>query len=120
MTGVEREAVRGGGDRRAQWFKGLADLALLRLLRDEPHYGLQILDRLRSEAGLGLAEGSIYPLLHRLERAGLVSSEWRLAEEGGRPRRYYAITDAGAEELGELLAEWRRLRTELGDFLERP
>lgn len=120
MTDDERVEVRTSGDRRSQWFKGLADLALLRLLRDEPQYGLQILDRLRSEAGLGLAEGSIYPLLHRLERAGLVRSEWSLADAGGRPRRYYAITEAGSEEFGELLAEWRRLKTELGDFLERP
>lgn len=104
---------------RAQLLKGLAELGLLSLLRDGPQYGLQILDRLRTEAGLALAEGTIYPLLHRLERTGLVRSEWRLDGEGARPRKYYDLTDRGAAELASQLAEWRRLSRHLNTFLER-
>ena len=70
MTDQERPGSAGapGTHQGAQLLKGLAELALLSVLRGRPHYGLEILDRLRGEAGLGLAEGTIYPLLHRLER----------------------------------------------------
>ena len=71
----------------AQVLKGLAEFAVLSILSDGPHYGLSILERLRDEAGLDVAEGSIYPLLHRLERAGTVVAEWRLDSEQDRPRK---------------------------------
>lgn len=105
--------------RKAQLLKGLAELALLSLLRDRAHYGLEILDRLRAEAGLDLAEGTIYPLLHRLERGGLVAAEWRMESEGARPRKYYRLTDAGTAELVGQSAEWRRIATSLTAFLDR-
>lgn len=113
---TEAEPAEG---QRSQVLKGLAELGLLSLLRDGPQYGLQILERLRAEAGLGLAEGTIYPLLHRLERVGQVRSEWRLDGEGARPRKYYALTEKGAIELASMLAEWRRLSRHLNAFLER-
>lgn len=116
MTYEDTSAAEG---KRAQLFKGLAELALLSLLRDGPCYGLEILDRLRNEAGLSLAEGTIYPLLHRLERAKLVAAEWRLEGEGARPRKYYVLTDAGSRELEASASEWRRISSELNRFLDR-
>ncbi|MGZ8406891.1 MAG: PadR family transcriptional regulator [Caulobacteraceae bacterium] len=102
--------------RQTQLLKGLGELALLGLLRRQPCYGLEILDRLRSEAGLNLAEGAIYPLLHRLEKAGLVAAEWRLDGEGARPRKYYALTAQGRTRFKEQLAEWRRVSASLDAF----
>lgn len=104
--------------RAAQWVRGVAELALLSLLGERPHYGLEMLDRLRTEAALSIAEGTIYPLLHRLERAGFVKSEWRI-ETAERPRRYYALTEAGAAERDGQLREWRRLSARLDGFLTR-
>ena len=117
MTGKERHEADEG--RRAQLLKGLGELALLKLLGDGPCYGLQILERLRAEAGIDLAEGTIYPLLHRLEKAGLTKAEWRLEDEGARPRKYYALTDAGRADLMVQLDSWRRISSTLGAFLER-
>ncbi len=105
--------------RQAQLLKGLAELALLSLLEERAHYGLEILERLRGEAGLGLAEGTIYPLLHRLERSGLTQAEWRLDDGGNRPRKYYALTDVGRRDLALQLADWQRIATALGAFLNR-
>ena len=96
----------------------MAELALLSLLQDRPHYGLEMLDRLRSEAALPMAEGTIYPLLHRLERAGAVKAEWRIVD-GERPRKYYALTPSGASELRAQAAEWTRLSARLDAFLNR-
>lgn len=117
MTGDERSGSPGPD--RAQLLKGLAELALLSVLKGRPHYGLEILDRLRGEAGLGLAEGTIYPLLHRLERAGLTKAEWRIEAEGARPRKYYALTPKGRAELESQSADWRRISAALTAFLDR-
>ena len=105
--------------KQAQLLKGLAELALLSLLKGRAHYGLEILERLRSEAGVDLAEGTIYPLLHRLEKAGQVKSEWRIEEENARPRKYYALTATGKRDLASQLADWRKLSSALSAFLDR-
>ena len=115
----EARPEAAGENRKAQMLKGLAELALLSLLSERAHYGLEILDRLRGDAGMDMAEGTIYPLLHRMEKAGLARSEWRLESEGARPRKYYALTDAGAVELAGQLAEWRRLSGSLNSFFDR-
>jgi PadR family transcriptional regulator PadR len=114
-------SISPGADdgRKTQLLKGLAELALLSLLRDAPLYGLEILDRLRADAGLQLAEGAIYPLLHRLEKAGLTRAEWRIETDGGRPRKYYALTAQGRGELAAQLQDWRVISSRLNAFLER-
>lgn len=117
MTGKERYEADEG--RRSQILKGLGELALLKLLSEAPCYGLEILERLRAEAGIDLAEGAIYPLLHRLEKAGFTKAEWRLEDEGARPRKYYALTEAGRADLAAQLESWRKISTSLGAFLER-
>ncbi|MBM7128933.1 helix-turn-helix transcriptional regulator [Dyella mobilis] len=105
--------------RRSQLLKGLAELAVLSSMRDGPQYGLSILDRLKDQAGLDVAEGSIYPLLHRLERAGSIKAEWRLDEEGTRPRKYYVLTASGHRELDAATDEWGRISQALNSFLNR-
>jgi len=104
--------------RKAQLLRGLMELALLHLLKDRAEYGLEILVRLRRDAGLDVAEGTIYPLLHRLEKSGSIQSDWRVETGGGRPRRYYALTPAGAQELAALAAEWKNISSSLNAFLE--
>jgi PadR family transcriptional regulator PadR len=105
--------------RRSQLLKGLAELAVLSALRDGAEYGLSILDRLRDEAGLDVAEGSIYPMLHRLERAGSIKARWRLDDEETRPRKYYELTKAGREELDAATDEWSRISRALNAFVNR-
>jgi PadR family transcriptional regulator, regulatory protein PadR len=105
--------------RQSQVIKGLGELALLSLLQERAHYGLEILERLRGEAGVDLAEGTIYPMLYRLEKSGRVRSEWRLEESGARPRRYYALTAQGRRDLRKQLGEWHRLASALNRFLDR-
>ena len=104
--------------RSGQLLRGLMEIALLRLLRDRAEYGLEILVQLRRDAGLNVAEGTIYPLLHRLEKAGSIASEWRIDPSGGRPRRYYALTPSGIAELEALTAEWKTISGALNAFLE--
>ena len=81
---------------------------------DEQQYGYSLAQRL-SEKGVEIEQGTLYPLLRRLEEQGLLESEWSVA--GPRPRRYYAISQAGRETLQTLVEEWRALNRVLERLL---
>ena len=82
--------------------RGMIVLAVLSQL-DEEQYGYSLLKRL-SEKGLELDQGTLYPLLRRLESQRLLISNWNV--EGSRPRRYYVISPEGQELLPRLTKEW--------------
>lgn len=115
----DKESDNKTDGRQTQMLKGLGELALLSLFQERAHYGLEILERLRGEAGVDLAESTIYPMLYRLEKSGYIRSEWRLEETGARPRKYYALTPRGKRDLKTQLGEWRRLASALSRFLDR-
>ena len=79
---------------RAQVRKGWIEMAILAILWNGRVYGLEILRLLEEESDLVLAEGTIYPLLNRLRKAGLVAAEWE-ESDSGHPRKYYSLTAAG-------------------------
>jgi len=85
------------------------DLLALAALRAEPLHGYAIIKKIRDRSGgeLELAEGTLYPGLHRLERAGLVKSKW--TTESGRRRRVYELTAKGQGALASRHDEWRQL-----------
>ena len=95
--------------------RGVLLLAVLSQLR-EPKYGYSLIDDLGAR-GLEIDQGTLYPLLRRLESQGLLNSEWDVS--GSRPRRYYVINDAGEATLGELSTEWGNLVEILESLLER-
>jgi len=74
--------------------KGWLELAILASLRDDRLYGLEILRRLETHSDLVMAEGTIYPILNRLKRDGLIDSRW-VESEAGHPRKYYWLTAPG-------------------------
>jgi PadR family transcriptional regulator PadR len=80
---------------RAETLKGHLDGILLAVLEPEPRHGYAIMEALRVRSGgqVDLPTGTVYPALHRLERAGLVQARWSAA--GGRRRRVYQLTPAG-------------------------
>ncbi len=80
----------------------------------EPRYGYALIEQL-SEQGLEIEQGTLYPLLRRLEEQGLLNSEWNV--EGSRPRRYYVISPAGQEVLEALTQEWEHLVTVMDDLM---
>ncbi|GAA0406345.1 PadR family transcriptional regulator [Micromonospora fiedleri] len=81
-------------DRRGQWLRGVLDLCVLALLRDGESYGYELAQALDA-AGVGpIQGGTLYPVLLRLQRTGLVTAQWR-AGESGPARKYYQLTDDG-------------------------
>jgi PadR family transcriptional regulator PadR len=95
--------------RRSQLLRGVLDLCLLAVMEEGPAYGYDMTKRLRARGLSIVAEGSIYPLLGRLESAGLVSTH-REASDGGPPRKYYSPSPRGRRALAAGVEEWRSAR----------
>jgi PadR family transcriptional regulator PadR len=85
--------------------RGVIVLATLSQLR-EPQYGYSLRQAL-AEQGMVVEEGTLYPLLRRLEAQGLLASEWRI--EDGPPRRYYTLSAEGKKLYADLTGSWRNL-----------
>jgi PadR family transcriptional regulator PadR len=93
--------------------RGSLVLATLSQL-DEPKYGYSLIEDL-SKRGLEIEQGTLYPLLRRLEEQGLLESEWNV--EGSRPRRYYIISPDGRMMFEKLKTEWGQLSAVLDELL---
>ena len=100
---------------------GTIDLVLLSALQDRPRYGLEILEHIGARAGglFDMKEGSLYPALHRLVKAGWIDSEWQPSTQGGAQRKVYHLTDSGLEALHEKRQEWQGLRSAVDALLTR-
>src|SRR5437762_7107401 len=87
--------------------KGHLDMLLLTAVQGNPMHGYAIAEtlRVRSDGAFDLPEGTLYPALHRLERAGLLASRW--SEVNGRRRRVYQLTKKGQRALAARHGEWR-------------
>jgi len=98
-----------------EMLKGHLDMIVLAALSTGPAHGYAVIEEIkrRSAGAFDLPEGTIYPVLHRLERAGLLAGRWVTADSGRR-RRVYAITRRGQRELGERRAVWERFSDAIG------
>ena len=94
--------------------RGVIVLAVLSQCNQE-QYGYSLMKSL-SEKGLEIDQGTLYPLLRRLETQGLLSSSWRL--EDARPRRYYLISSTGQEILPRLVNEWESMVLMMRNMLD--
>jgi PadR family transcriptional regulator, regulatory protein PadR len=102
----------------AQMRKGTLQYCVLALLADEERYGFDLVRALAETDGMVTSEGTIYPLLSRLRRDGLVETTWR-ESTSGPPRRYYRLTNAGRDALDGFIDEWGRFRDAVDHFVER-
>jgi len=98
--------------------RGVLQYCVLALLADEERYGFDLVRSLGEVDGMVTSEGTIYPLLSRLRRDGLVESTWRESSQGP-PRRYYAATSRGRAALDAFTQEWSRFRDAVDQLIER-
>ncbi len=98
MTKLQRELKRG-----------TLEMLLLHILAEEPTYGYELLSRLNQRSGgrFDTKEGTLYPVLYRLEEAGLVVPEWEQPDRGV-PRKIYRLTEEGQSRVAEMTSAWRR------------
>lgn len=101
---------------RTQLLKGLLDACVLSIIKEKEIYGYELSQKLL-ESGLGnISEGTIYPVLLRLQKKELITSEMRESEYGPK-RKYYFITTQGIEALEEMTEEWNAIEGPITELL---
>ncbi len=95
---------------RGDLLQGTLDMLVLKALQLQPMHGWGITERIEqwSESVLQLGQGTLYPALYRLERQGLIKSEWKVTANN-RKARYYSLTRAGRQAFASEIAQWRRM-----------
>ncbi len=103
---------------RGQALKGHLDLLLLAIIAESPKHGYAVIEDLRDQSGetFDLPEGTVYPALHRLQKAGFLTSEW--SEVQGRRRRTYLLTKRGHAALGEQRQSWEEFSSAMRRVLK--
>ncbi|MCC2616842.1 PadR family transcriptional regulator [Aestuariibacter halophilus] len=102
----------------AQLRKGSLELVVLAALAPGPRYGLALLNHLHQFDTMQITEGTLYPLLDRLKRDGVISANWQ--QQGDeRPRKYYALTTEGQQRLTDLGARWRQSVADIEALLQQ-
>src|SRR5262245_31224517 len=98
--------------------KGVLPLAVLKLLKRRSMYGYELVTEItrHSDGVLKLGQSTLYPLLYNLEAQGLVESEWTNSESG-RERKYYKLTDKGAQRLERDMTQWEALVRGMGQLV---
>ena len=99
--------------------RGTLEMVLLKLLSTREMYGYEIISALqeRSKGEFLLKDGTLYPVLYRLEQAGYIKPRWETPERGV-PRKYYRITPSGARQLETLIEEWQAFSAAVSYLLE--
>jgi PadR family transcriptional regulator PadR len=97
--------------------KGVIEVAILGLLDCEETYGSELVDKLAVYPALAISAGTVYPLMSRLKKAGLIDSVWRESPVGP-PRKYYTLTDLGRSELGDMMIAWDSMSGAMSEVLQ--
>lgn len=97
--------------------KGVVEIAILGMLAHGEMYGSQIVTALSERPELAISAGTVYPLLSRLKKAGVIDSVWRESPVGP-PRKYYDLTPQGRAELSGMAAAWRSVASGIDSIIE--
>lgn len=99
--------------------KGILELAILGCLSHGRHYGYSLVKTISGDKNIDLTEGTIYPILGRLAKEGLIQSEW-IESSQGPPRKYYTLTMKGKEAYRVLDEEFQKLASIIADVRKTP
>ena len=103
--------------RQSQLLKGVLDVCLLAVIAEQPSYGYEMTTRLAERGLSAVGEGSVYPVLGRLERNGLVET-FMEPSNGGPPRKYYRLTERGDDSFARWRDEWVATRDAVDEVLD--
>lgn len=98
--------------------KGSLELCILGLIKEKDIYAFELIQELEKIESLVLTEGTIYPLLKRLQGDDLISSFW-VESESGPPRKYYRMTERGNDFFNEMEKEWTKFNQAINQILDR-
>ena len=100
--------------------KGVLDMLVLQLLSEGARYGYQLIQELKKQSGdiFSLKDGTLYPILYRLEDSGYVVSKWSAEEGRQMPRKYYEITQDGIDALKNMRVSWSNINNGIAQVLK--
>ena len=104
-----------------QFKKGVLELGILKLLNETDQYGYSIIQEInrRSNDSMELKDGTLYPIMYRLEDQKLIESYWQTASEGrGKPRKYYRITSTGKIRFEKMLTDYLDITSGMSNILK--
>lgn len=111
---IKRAAMKESGGKlieryERQMKKGVLEILVLKLLEHQEKYGYQLITELKDKSGelFSLKEGTLYPILYRLEEEGLVTSKWSVPQGKELSKKYYTISDAGQQTLQGAVTLWK-------------
>ncbi|MBQ9120465.1 MAG: PadR family transcriptional regulator [Lachnospiraceae bacterium] len=102
----------------SQMLKGTLEGCILKVISQNETYGYEISERLRSYGFAEISEGTIYPLLLRLEKNGLVITQYKQSPVGPK-RKYYSLSEKGREEMEAFYCDWRELTEAVNRLFEQ-
>ncbi|KKK33641.1 PadR family transcriptional regulator [Mesobacillus campisalis] len=101
-----------------QMLKGILDGCLLAIIKEGEIYGYELAAKLESYGFHSFSEGTIYPLLLRMQKEGLVSTTLRKSTAGPK-RKYYSLTEKGEQELGQFITRWEQVSSSVNNVLDK-
>lgn len=115
-----QKKVKGIDKYMRQFKKGVLELVVLRVLKGQSMYGYEIVGDINTRyPGLGIREGTLYPILYRLEDDGLVAAVWEENKSArGVPKKYYVITEEGVTTLRRASAQWMEFANTITEILK--
>lgn len=119
MNALQYKIISGGSlMSQTQMMKGILDGCLLAIIQGEECYGYEMAERLSDYGFHNISEGTIYPLLMRMQRENLVSSV-RKKSIAGPKRKYYFLTEKGEQELAEFEVRWGQLQASVNEIINK-
>lgn len=102
-----------------QFKKGVLEIVILKLLSVKEMYGYELVAELNRRAeSFSIKEGTLYPILYRLEDEGLMETHWKHPALRGQPKKYYSVTEKGKRVMTELYAQWKALARDITRIME--
>ncbi|NLG87919.1 MAG: helix-turn-helix transcriptional regulator [Clostridiaceae bacterium] len=102
-----------------QFKRGILEIVILKLLSKKEMYGYELVSELNRQAGtLNIKEGTLYPILYRLEDEGIMETRWEHPSYRGQPKKYYSITEKGKRVMTESYARWKAIAEDIMRIME--
>ena len=102
-----------------QFRKGVLEIVILKLLSKREMYGYELVAELNRQGNsFNIKEGTLYPILYRLEDNGLMATRWEQAVSRGQPKKYYSVTHKGTQFMEEAYAGWKAITNDVTRIME--
>lgn len=102
-----------------QFKKGVLEIVILKLLSEKEMYGYQLVAELNLRGkSLQIKEGTLYPILYRLEDDGLMETRWEEVGSRGKPKKYYSVTEKGKQTMAEAYTQWKAIAQDITSIME--